>query len=215
MRLLLPILGTDASATNTLTESTLAVVRPLRWPSCTSRVGSPVRCRIRAWPGRAWRSMTATGWCASRRPRSWVTVVGQGDDAAGQAGPRCRAAGPPQCPARPGTTRRIAAPGWPCTKACPTATAACAAKRCRRWVSWDRRSAGWVCRVCSARRRAGWALLERGSPQEQLLASLALLRLGDRGQRERVLSFQLAENPEVRRLLVEHVDGESESCTPR
>ncbi len=54
------------------------------------------------------------------------------------------------------------------------------------------------------------ALLERGSPQEQLLASLALLRLGDHSQRERALSFQLSENPEIRRLLIEHIEGESE-----
>lgn len=53
-------------------------------------------------------------------------------------------------------------------------------------------------------------LVERGSAQEQLLSASLLLRLGDTSQRERLLGFQLSQSVEIRKLLVEQVDGESE-----
>ena len=53
-------------------------------------------------------------------------------------------------------------------------------------------------------------IVERGSPQEQLLAASTLLRLGDTSQRERLMGFQLSQNADVRKLLVEQIDADSE-----
>ena len=53
-------------------------------------------------------------------------------------------------------------------------------------------------------------LVERGSAQDQLLAAATLLRLGDTSQRERLLSFQLSQSAELRKLLVEQIEGDSE-----
>ena len=211
VRLLLPILGTDASATNTLTESTLAVVRAaaLAILHIAGRQPSTLSDQSLAWARLA---LDDSDWVVRQ---SAAAVLGDsGSDKATtllaklvhDAEPRVRRS------ALRALGRRADRGAWLAVHEGLSDSDSSVRSEAVQALGKLGQTLSRMGLPGLLSEAQGWlqALLERGSPQEQLLASLALLRLGDRGQRERVLSFQLAENPEVRRLLVEHVDGESE-----